>query len=108
MVKLHVPDQHGVTHERALSIGGQGLAFYAFDLLWLNGKDLRQHALLERKAISPSFFAVRRLGSSTPSISVATAGRCSIRRGDFWPGYSSDGPGSRSPSASALGYSAIS
>ena len=28
----------------------QGLAFYGFDLLWLNGKDLRRHALLERKA----------------------------------------------------------
>jgi hypothetical protein len=35
---------------RALVSGGAGLTFYAFDLLWLDGKDLRSRPLLERKA----------------------------------------------------------
>jgi bifunctional non-homologous end joining protein LigD len=52
--EVAVPDESGVTHiahlERALVSGGAGLAFYAFDLLWLEGSDLRRRPLIDRKA----------------------------------------------------------
>jgi bifunctional non-homologous end joining protein LigD len=53
MARLQFDDQ-GVTHiaqlERALAAGGSGLVFYAFDLLWRDGQDLRAHPLVDRKA----------------------------------------------------------
>ena len=48
-----VPDQRGVTHIDHLNAARDAperLAFFAFDLLWLNGEDLRRRPLLERKA----------------------------------------------------------
>jgi bifunctional non-homologous end joining protein LigD len=49
-------DDHGATHfsalQAALSDGDtQSLIFFAFDLLWLSGVDLRGEALSERKAL---------------------------------------------------------
>jgi bifunctional non-homologous end joining protein LigD len=50
--EVAVPDQRGVTHIDNLTMARHAperLAFFAFDLLWLNGEDLRR-PLLERKA----------------------------------------------------------
>lgn len=37
------------TLQAALQAGGKGLAFFAFDLLWLDGADIRSRPLVERK-----------------------------------------------------------
>jgi len=44
-------DQHGVSQFNSLlSVEGRSVAtFYAFDLLWLDGEDLRNQPLVERK-----------------------------------------------------------
>ena len=51
--EVAVPDERGVTHiaqlERALISGGGSLACYVFDLLFLNGRDLRHLPLLQRR-----------------------------------------------------------
>jgi bifunctional non-homologous end joining protein LigD len=46
------PDDRGVTHIdnlKAAQHSPEQLAFYAFDLLWLDGEDLRHRPLMERK-----------------------------------------------------------
>ena len=51
--EVAVPDERGVTHIDHLNAARDAperLAFFAFDLLWLNGEDLRRRPLLERKA----------------------------------------------------------
>jgi bifunctional non-homologous end joining protein LigD len=42
-------DQHGVSQFYALLERSKEPVFYAFDLLWLNGTDLQQLSLIERK-----------------------------------------------------------
>jgi bifunctional non-homologous end joining protein LigD len=51
--EVAVPDERGVTHIDQLRLARHAperLAFYAFDLLWLDGQDLRRRPLLDRKA----------------------------------------------------------
>jgi bifunctional non-homologous end joining protein LigD len=48
--ELAVPDQTGRTVFAAMMKHRQQARFYAFDLLYLNGEDLRQLPLLTRKA----------------------------------------------------------
>jgi bifunctional non-homologous end joining protein LigD len=51
--EVAVPDERGVTHIDHLNAARRAperLAFFAFDLLWLDGQDLRRRPLLERKA----------------------------------------------------------
>jgi bifunctional non-homologous end joining protein LigD len=51
--EVAVPDERGVTHIDHLSTAlhsPEHLAFYAFDLLWLDGEDFRRRPLIERKA----------------------------------------------------------
>jgi bifunctional non-homologous end joining protein LigD len=50
--EVAVPDERGVTHIDHLNMARHAperLAFYAFDLLWLDGQDLRRRPLLEHK-----------------------------------------------------------
>src|SRR5207237_3178119 len=54
--EIAVPDQHGVTHIDALSAAIserrlERLAFFAFDLLHLDGHDLRRCPMEERKTL---------------------------------------------------------
>jgi bifunctional non-homologous end joining protein LigD len=54
--EIAVPDERGVTHLDALTdalAGGrhEGLAYFAFDRLYLDGHDLRRRAIEERKAL---------------------------------------------------------
>jgi bifunctional non-homologous end joining protein LigD len=42
-------DTNGVSHFNDLLVDRSRAVLYAFDLLWLDGKDLRQRPLLERK-----------------------------------------------------------
>ena len=51
--EVAVPDERGVTHIDYLNTARHAperLAFFAFDLLWLNGEDLRRRPLVTRKA----------------------------------------------------------
>jgi bifunctional non-homologous end joining protein LigD len=51
--EVAVPDERGVTHIDYLNTARHAperLAFFAFDLLWLNGEDLRRSPLVARKA----------------------------------------------------------
>jgi len=51
--EVAVPDERGVTHIDYLNEtrhAPERLAFFAFDLLWLNGEDLRRSPLIARKA----------------------------------------------------------
>src|SRR5947209_16974262 len=54
--EIAVPDQRGVTHLDDLTAamqrrGTAGLAYFAFDILHLDGRDLRRCPLMERKAM---------------------------------------------------------
>jgi ATP-dependent DNA ligase len=54
--EIAVPDERGVTHIDALndamgSRRSDGLAYFAFDLLHLDGHDLRRCPIEERKAV---------------------------------------------------------
>jgi bifunctional non-homologous end joining protein LigD len=54
--EIAVPDDNGVTHIRALhramsEAQTAQLAFYAFDLLWLDGRDVRQQPIEQRKGL---------------------------------------------------------
>ena len=44
-------DQHGVAQFKQLMYRRYEPRFYAFDILWVNGEDLRELPLLERKSI---------------------------------------------------------
>ena len=54
--------------------------FYAFDLLWLNGEDLRSLKLISRKARLRKLIAVGSLGCCISIIWSATAPACTRRR----------------------------
>jgi bifunctional non-homologous end joining protein LigD len=41
-------DEHGISRFNHL-LNGKQPVFYAFDLLWINGEDIRQSPLIERK-----------------------------------------------------------
>jgi bifunctional non-homologous end joining protein LigD len=61
MLPSGVSDYHRLREE--LSKGEQGhIAMIAFDLLWLNGSDVRDRALVERKSMLKMFLARRREG----------------------------------------------
>jgi bifunctional non-homologous end joining protein LigD len=50
--EVAAPDEHGVTRVgdvRSALIHPERLAYFVFDLLWLDGEDLRSQPLLERK-----------------------------------------------------------
>jgi ATP-dependent DNA ligase len=49
MARLSVWIKNGVSRFYQLLHGKAEPVFYAFDLLWLNGEDLRPEPLLERK-----------------------------------------------------------
>ncbi len=67
----------------ALKSGGGDMLFYAFDLLYLDGFDLREAPLSARKAALAELLAdarARRQRCATATISRATAMRCSGMR----------------------------
>jgi bifunctional non-homologous end joining protein LigD len=54
--EITAPDERGVTHLDDLAMAMQrrdtaALAFFAFDILHLDGRDLRRRPLIERKAM---------------------------------------------------------
>jgi len=56
--EIAVPDERGVTHldhltDALTSKHAERLAYFAFDLLHLDGEDLRQRAVKHRKALLP-------------------------------------------------------
>jgi bifunctional non-homologous end joining protein LigD len=53
-------DDDGKPHFYSLPFRRREPVFYAFDLLWLNGRDFRQHPLIERKS------ALRKLLKAAP------------------------------------------
>jgi bifunctional non-homologous end joining protein LigD len=55
--EIAAPDADGITHRGDGARRGdrRRLAFFAFDLLWLDGKDLRQRGLLARKRALKAF-----------------------------------------------------
>jgi bifunctional non-homologous end joining protein LigD len=59
--EIAVPVERGVTHIDQLSFAvhhaPERLAYYAFDLLWLDRRDLRRRPLLERKALLQKLLA---------------------------------------------------
>jgi ATP-dependent DNA ligase len=67
-----IPD-FGLLHAD-LAVGRQDrLLYYAFDLLYLDGFDLRAARLIERKRLFSELLAARRTASSTPSTWKETA-----------------------------------
>ncbi|MGA0601534.1 RNA ligase family protein [Caulobacter sp. KR2-114] len=76
--EIAVPDHDGVTRlsglQAALTEGHTGsLVFHAFDLLRLNGADLREHPLLQRKAALASLVAA--LGPKADRVAL-----CAVHR----------------------------
>jgi bifunctional non-homologous end joining protein LigD len=80
--EVAVPDERGVTHIDNLSEtrhAPERLAFFAFDLLWLNGEDLRRSPLIARKARLAKLLGPGRTESHTATVGTAMADSSSTR-----------------------------